>query len=411
MRKFSENILLLLLLLSWSPIYSQVSYGQFREQSDLNIKSEMGLELWNYYNRVNLDSLKIAAIDLLLVASEKEHEFARAVGTRMLGSYLYQSGKIQQGLEYMNVSRDYFEKKEDFVIASEIWNEIGHAHLLDGSYGKAKDAYNRSLRFGEQSTDATAAFNAKLGLGRAYIAVGDTNAGMSILHSYKQKSLESEKYEAAADVFAYMAMIENALGNKLLSDEYFMRSISYSKQSLSKTHLAHSYANLGIRKFVAEEYDSSLYFFKQSLNLRLEMNSMRPILEAYYNLGFFYLERDSTDLSIENFETGRMLAEKYELWVDLRDFLSELIPIYESEGETDLVSEYKARQTEVKILLEEKMNSDDDLIDGINLDFAVGKTNELSLTDRGGVNWIYFTLIVLGGLLITFFVAERKRFN
>ena len=35
---------------------AQVSYDAFHNQTDLNVKSEMGLELWNYYLRFNLDS-------------------------------------------------------------------------------------------------------------------------------------------------------------------------------------------------------------------------------------------------------------------------------------------------------------------------------------------------------------------
>jgi len=371
----------------------------------------MGLELWNYFNRANLDSLKIAAVDLLLLASEEEHEFARAVGTRMLGSYLYQSGKIEQGLDYLNMARSYFEKKEDYVITSEIWNEIGHAYYLQGSHSKAKKAYLNSIRYGEKSTDATAAFNAKLGLGRAFIAEGDTNAGMTELHSYKQKSLESEKYEAAADVFAFMAMIEGQRGDSLLSQEYFDRSLSFSKRSGSKVHLAHSFANRGIRAFNAGNPDSSLYYFKKSLELRLEMKSMRPILEAYYNLGAFYFEVDSLEQSIKQFEIGREFSEKYEFWIDLKDFLDALIPIYEEQGKKDLVETYTIRKQEVEALISKKDNINDEVWNSINLDFTSDKGKGLEVTEKGGVSWIYFVLITLGVLVVAFLILERKRIN
>ena len=191
MKQLSRYCLILGCFLVSFTANSQSAYEKFQEQSDLNIKSELGMELLHYYVRFNLDSLKIAAIDLLLDASEHEHEFARAVGTRMLGSYLCKTGNQKQGLEYLTVAKDYFEKKEDYVIVSEIYNAMGHAHLRDGAYTKAKEAYNQSLRMGEQSNDATAAFNAKLGLGRAYINTGDTTTGMTIWHQYKLASVEN----------------------------------------------------------------------------------------------------------------------------------------------------------------------------------------------------------------------------
>jgi tetratricopeptide (TPR) repeat protein len=390
-------------------LHGQVTYSQFTQQSDLKVKSEMALELWNEYSRSDLDSLKVLAVDLLLLASEKKHGFARAVGRRILGSYLYRSGKVDQGLEFLMLARDYFEKKEDYTIASEIWNDIGHSFLLNGAYVKARKAYNKSLLFGEKSFDVTASFNAKLGLGRSYIMEGDTSTGMRLLHSYKQKSLEHDKYEAAADVFAYMAMIEQEMGNRLLSREYFDKSITYSKMSDSKVHLAHSYANLGIRHYNSGDYDSSLFYFEKSLELRLELKTTRPILEAYYNLGFFYLDRNDSDQALLHFETGRVLAEKHNYWVDVVDFLGELIPIYEERGKDDLVQRYSDRKAEVELLIKEKNAENNSILEGLDLEFKAKEEGQLGISDRGGVNWFYFSSILLGALIVLFVVVERYR--
>lgn len=397
-----------LLLTIASNLNAQVSYSAFENQSDLNVKSEMGLELWNYYSRFNLDSLKIAAVDLLLDASSEEHEFARAVGTRMLGSYLWQSGKVDQGLGYLVASCEYFEKKEDFMIASEILNEIGHSHFVNGNQDEAKEAYKKSLRLGEQSPDATAAFNGKLGLAKSYIVTGDTNVGMSLLHSYKQLSIQNQKYEAASDAFAYMAMIESDRGNDNLSVEYYTRSISYSKRSKSKVHIAHSYANMGILKFTLEEYDSSLHYFKKSLELRLEQKSIRPILEGYYNLGFFYMERDSTLLAIQNFNKSIELAKKNEHYSDEIDALNELIVIYNEMDNTDLVGEYTVRIEKLERLIDAKSSSEDKEIKRIDLEFE-GK--EKVLSTESGVGWITFSLIVVGATLLFLLFLERRRLS
>lgn len=390
--------------------FGQVSYQQFKNQSDLNLKSELGLELWNYYTRSDLDSLKIAAIDLLLVAAEKEHQFARAVGSRMLGGYLYRTGKIEQGLEYLRLSLGFFEQREDFVVASEVWNEIGHAYQLSGALNKAKEAYNKSLRLGEQSNDATAAFNAKLGLGRAYILAGDTATGMSIWHSYKQSSLESEKYESASNVYAFMAMIETERGNEALSAEYYDRSIGYANKSASKSHKANTYANIGIRKFGLGEMDSSLFYFERSLELRLELSNMRQILEGYYNLGFYYLSVDSLEQSINYFETGRKKAEEHELYTELNDFLDELIGIYQGLEKEDQVNEFKNRKVEIKELLEKRNTADDNLLEALDLEFS-GKKDKMSLKAQSGIDWKLFTIVVLVALALLFLFLERKRFS
>ncbi len=406
MKNCFKIILFVCLLFNGYTSQAQSKYADFREQEDLNIKSEMGLELWNYYLRHSLDSLKMAAVDLLLDASEKKHEFARAAGTRMLGSYLYRSGKIEQGLEYLIVAKSFFEKKEDYMIASEINNEIGHVYLLKGDYAAAKKAYNESLKFGELSPDETATFNGKLGLGKVYVAMGDTNTGMTLIHSYKQLALQNQKFEAVSDAFAYMAMVENDRGNEDLSQEYYLRSIQFSKRSKSKIHLSHSYANMGILKFGMEDYDSSLYYFKESLRLRKEMSAIRPIIEGYYNLGFFYMERDSIRTAIENFNSGLQLARRYEFMVDEVDLLNELIAIYTEKNDTAMVAKYTERVEELKAILSQQEKDDAAALDGIDLDFNKAPDKKES---PDGLNWVGFTIVVVGIALLIFFYLERRR--
>jgi len=412
MKRFFRYYLVLICLFASFSAKSQNSYEQFQEQGDLNIKSEMGMELFHYYLRFNLDSLKFAAIDLLLDASEHEHEFARAVGTRMLGSYLCKLGNQTQGLEYLAVAKEYFQKKEDYVIVSEICNAIGHAYIRNGAYEKAKESYNVSLKMGEQSNDATAAFNAKLGLGRVYIHLGDTTTGMTIWHQYKLASVENEKYESAADVYALMAQIEGDRKNFSLSQEYYARSIEFSKRSRSKSHIAHSYANEGIRKFMQQDFDSSLYYFEKSLALRIELKAIRPILEGYYNMGSYYAGRDSLQRAIEYFEIGRKMAEKHESWVDLKDFLMDLIDIYGSRDNAVLKAVCVRQLELVEKAIEEKNNEREALPEGIDLDFS-GKNNDktIKVYDKGGVNWMLFMVIVLAALVLLFDFLERKRFS
>ncbi|XOV68940.1 MAG: tetratricopeptide repeat protein [Fluviicola sp.] len=401
-----------LLFIAPFSVKSQMDYKSFQLQTDLNIKSEMGMELLNYYVRFNLDSLKVAAIDLLLDASEHKHDFARAVGTRMLGSYLCKAGNQNQGLEYLTIAKEYFEKKEDYVIVSEICNAMGHAHLRNGSYDKAKEAYNQSLRMGEISNDATAAFNGKLGLGRVYIEIGDTASGMTIWHQYKLASVANEKYEAAADVYALMAQVEADRKNNSLSQEYYGRSIEFSKRSKSKSHIAHSYANEGIRKFLQKDYDSSLFYFEKSLEMRLELKAIRPILEGYYNMGAYYSGLDSLQKAVEYFDTGRKIAEEYKMWTDLKDFLVDLIDIYDSRENAVLKAVAVRRLEEVEQIIEEQSNAREELPAAIDLNFTSKKSaDEIKVYDKGGVNWVFFVVGVLIGLALLFFFLERKRFS
>jgi len=406
MNSMNRVFLLILLFINASNSRAQLTYEEYRDQHDLNIKSEMGIELWNYFIRHNLDSLKIAAVDLLLDAADKKHDFARAVGARMLGSFLYRSGKLDQGLDYLTIAKTYFEKKEDYLIASEICNEIGHVYFLKGDFKSAKKYYNASLKYGVQSPDETAAFNGKLGLGKAYIALGDTNTGMTIIHSYKQLSLQNQKYEAASDAFSYMAMIESMRKFDDLSAEYYIRSVNYSKLSKSKIHLSHSYANMGILKFGMKDYDSSLYYFQESLDLRLELKAIRPTIEAYYNLASYYWELDSIPSAIRYFNQGLELAKRHKFTVDEVDILTGLIEIYGDLNDQLKVERLSARKAELEEQMKQKLGLDDEIIAGIDLDFMSKSPQKKK---EGGLSWVAFTIIVVAIALVVFIVLERKR--
>jgi tetratricopeptide (TPR) repeat protein len=242
--------------------------------------------------------------------------------------------------------------------------------------------------------------------------MGDTASGMTIWHQYKLASVANEKYEAAADVYALMAQVEADRKNNSLSQEYYGRSIEFSKRSKSKSHIAHSYANEGIRKFLQKDYDSSLFYFKKSLEMRLELKAIRPILEGYYNMGAYYSGLDSLQKAVKYFDIGRKMAEEYKMWTDLKDFLVDLIDIYDRRENAVLKAVSVRRLEEVEKIIEEQSNAREELPAAIDLNFTSKKSdNKIKVYDKGGVNWVLFVVAVLVGLALLFFFLERKRFN
>lgn len=407
---YNRILIIFTLSLLSQNLCAQGSYSDFLNEDDIHRKAEMGLELWNEYLRSNQDSLKVIAVELLMDASEKEDEFARAVGTRILGSHLFRSGKIDQGLEYMISSREYFEKQEDYVTCSELYNEVGHALYLKGEYDEAIESYRTSIKLGKKSTDPTAEYNGEFGMGKAYIAKGDTNVGMNFIHNYKRLATQQRKYEASADALAYLAMIESAKGNENLSVEYYLRSLENSRKSKSKIHLSHSYANMGILKFGTGEMDSSLYYFEQSMDLRTELNNKKAMVEGLYNLGFFHVANGNQTKGIEYYIKSREIANMNGFISDEMDAITELIGIYESNEDSNNVTVLKEQLEELKIKLEEQKGVDEDVINSIDLEFEK-KSKKKDNKDPGGIGWKELTigLLVIG--LIVLFLSERRRIS
>lgn len=364
--------------------------------------------MWNQYLRSDIDSVKVVAIELLMDASEKEDEFARAIGTRILGSYLFRSGKIDQGIEYLILSQEYFEKNEDYITSSEIYNEVGHALFLKGQFDEAIASFRKSIQFGKKSTDPTAEFNGEMGMGRCYISKGDTAIGLGVINNYRRLSLEHGKYEAVADAMATLAQVADDGGNVTLADQYYFRSLSYSKKSKSKIHISHSYANMGILKFNNSDFDSSLYYFNASLKLRQELNSPKGIIEGFYNLGFFYASLEKYDLALENLITSRYLANKNGFLPDEIDAIMDMIDVYSSIGDSIKMNVLVREKTILQKQLENQKGLDDEIIDSIDLSFKV-KSEKKELNQ--GIGWKELTIGILILALAAFFWTERKRIN
>jgi len=388
-------------------IQAQVTYSEFLNEENLHSKTEIGLELWNKYLRSDLDSLKVTAVELLMEASEQEDEFARAVGTRMLGSYLFRSDQIDQGLAYMISSREYFEKHEDYVTTSELYNEVGHALSLKAEYDEAIKSYEKSIELGKKSIDPTAEYNGEFGLGKAYIAIGDTSKGLNLIHNYKRLAIEQKKYEAAADALAYLGMLEFERNNFNLSNQYYFRSLSYSEKTNSPIHRSHAYANMGIVKFYAEEYDSSLYYLEKSMHLRKELNNPRGIVEGYINLGSYYAGTNQLDRAIDYYIKSKKLANSKGFIADEIFILEDMIEIHKELKDKEMIESLTGELSALQLIVEERQGLDQEIIKSIDLDFTQKKEKKKIVKD-GGVGWKELTVAILILGLVVFFLSERK---
>lgn len=356
-----KSTLLVIALIGFSSfIQAQHTYSSYQAEKNISRKASAGLFLWNLYLRNNLDSLKILGVDLLLVAAEEGDAFTKAVGEQALGSYQIRSGNLEQGIFHLQEARRFYMKREDYDQLTIAYNELGNARFLQGKYQEAIKMYLSSLRFGELAPDPTAAFSAKIGLGKAYVAMGDTAVGLKTIENYKDQAALMRKFESVADAYAYMGEVEMER-NIALSKEYYEKSIIFSVKSNSKAHLSHAYNNKAIVFFNLGDLDSSLFYFNQALELRKKLKHKKGIIESYYNLAFFYQEQGKLEMALKYYELSAKEARKNGFNGDERDALLEVKAIAEKlklKRYDEVVSRLKALEVE----MEKSRSTDDEII-------------------------------------------------
>ncbi|MFT5778787.1 MAG: tetratricopeptide (TPR) repeat protein [Crocinitomicaceae bacterium] len=381
---------------------SQVTYEQFVLEKDSSRLLYFCRELNTYYLRNSLDTVKIISMSML--SSTQTNECGKNFGSRYIGSYHLRKGNLEKATQCLAESRNYFAKCDLRSFKSETENELGNAFNLLGNYNLAAKFYIASIISGEESSDETAAFNGMIGLGKVFCASGDTSSGIRLVSVFLSKALRHDKFESSADACAYLGMIYGEQGEVELMKAYYRRSMRYAKESKSKTHLANSLNNEAILMFIDNKYDSSLVLFTNALKLRKEVGQQKAIIESYFNIGGFYLERGGYDQAEINFLKSHQMAEEFSLLPDELDALLSLEELYLILGKEDDVSKMKNEIRRVRNLLNEHRNIDDDIFQ-MALKFEEHAVSEFKVKPEP----IITTPIIGGGSLLLLLLLLLRR--
>jgi len=405
--KLFKNIILFasINLLFVSNSFAQKTYAALIKERDNNKKAEIGLKLFDDYQRNDFDSLKFLAVNLLLDTSGDDFEFSRAVGEMSLGVYYAQKGKIKEGLISLNKAKEYYEKIGNFKLTSEILMEIGNAHFLSGNYEQAIKDYLKSMKIGERSTDKTLAFAAKMGLGQAYCAIGDTAVGVFCILQYKDKVVKMNKHESAANAYATLGMIEMDRNNIELSKEYYEKSIMHGQKSTNKKIVGNAYTNKAILYFNLNLLDSSLIYFEKALKLRERLNKNKDIIESYFNLASFYQATGDVDNALYYYGLSIDFSKECGFNSDEVDALQEMLVIFKERGNKREVYRIQERIDYLKKFISEKKTMDDEILDYAE-SLIIETSEEVELEEEKSYSFVW---LLLGGIaLLLIFGIIRK---
>lgn len=280
------------LFLNFYLLGQNVNYKTFYSESDLDRKSNLALELWNYYLSNDLDSLRIVGLELLNNAKLSQHSFAEAVSYRILGDYEIWSGEHDNGRSHLQKGARYFLKIENYLLYSECLISFGNSLFMQGDLDDAQKAYLFALEAGKKSNDQTAWFAAELNLAKVIAAKNDTLRAIELGIHYKNEALRLYRYEAVSNAYGFLYNMVTT--DSVLSDEYLEKSIKYARKSKSFNQLSHALNNAAIAQFYDANLDSAQFLFKESLLIRKRVNNHRLICESYLNLAQLYLESNNS---------------------------------------------------------------------------------------------------------------------
>ena len=335
--------------------------------TEVNQEAMISLENWNYFMRNNLDSLKLDAYRILILGMEWENDFAISVGKRSLGSYLIRTGKQDEGLKYLKQSKNYFEKRENLIIQTEILNEIGNGYLNNGKPIEAEKYYLQSLKCGKNSPDPTSSFLAEANLAQAYMSLNNLKKATAILHHYKKESLKKNKWESVSNAYALLGTIEQTNNNLPLAREYYRKSAEYGFRSKAKSQIGHAYNNMAIVYYQEDNLAASLDYFKKALEMRIKTKNSKSISESYFNLGDYFSGIEQESEALNYYKLAASYSKAEHLFKEEMDAVYAIYSVYKREGRLELANQnlenFTRLQEKYYSELSEKTTEDNELLE------------------------------------------------
>lgn len=390
-------------------------------QKEIQEEASKSVERWNNYLRNDLDSLKLDGQHIYLIGIEGKNDFAINVGKRSLGSYLIRTGQPEKGISYLKAANNYFEKKNNFVLQTEILNEIGNGYLYFGKPIEAEKYYLKSLRCGKKSPDETSAFLAEVNLAQAYINLGNIEKATAILHHYKNEALKRLKLESVSSAYALLGTIESRKKNIALAQEYFKKSADFGFKSKSNAQIAHAYNNMAIVYFQEGNTDEALIYFTKALEMRLKTKNVRFISESYFNLGGFYHELGDYSKADEYYLKCEDFCIKNNLVKEQMDAVYSRMEIDKAQGKfehalekmeaySDLQENYYAELSKSKTADLEMIETFDQLEEDNRTKMQEAKLLNV-IDDQKAHKQILYVVFAICSLALLFLAVYKKKIN
>lgn len=260
----------------------------------LNIEASVIDSLQQLFNQAKYDTTKV---NLLNKLSEKYYNI------NIDSSYKYANKALilSQKINYKRGSADAFSK-------------ISSALFYKGEYKNSIKNIQEAINLYETENYVKGLIESYLGLGQTWKELGDYPKSMD---NYLLALKASEKVKDENNT----GRTKIAIGVLLLDQGKFKEALTYSKEALIhlkkanvKAQIANAYARIG-NIFVLKENpehnnDSTLYYYKRSLELFTEANIPRGIGIIYNNIASIYIDQNEPDKAIECYKKAYDIRNK-----------------------------------------------------------------------------------------------------
>lgn len=298
--------------------------------------SAMGDLSWQM-NFIDPDSgLALAKLQLTLAEKSKNLK-AESYAYNTMGVACINKDDLDNALIYHQKAFDIREKMQDKKGMAVSLNNIGIVYNYKGDVVSSIDYYQRSLKLKQEIGDMRGVAAAYSNIGQVYINQGLNETALTYMLASLHIRDSLQDLRGIEDSYIRLASYFGTLNDYEKSIEYTRKSIEISKAQEHKKILANSYYLLGVNYKALNKADSAQKYLEIARIMRIEMNDVEGLAEAYESLGELQLlqknykqaiafcnkslEYAGTDFPEVEQDACNCLSESYERVGDLKNAL------------------------------------------------------------------------------------------
>ena len=379
------------------------------------------------YLETDLDSAEKYSEELLHsgytnLNKEEEHH-----GLNYLAHIEYRRGNRMDALEFFIESLQIRSKHGKITETANTLNWIGRIHHEQTDYDKALKYYFLSLqKLQQEDPDSSYLLPTLNNITYLYLDIGDNEKMLE----YNNQSLiisqltnDNLEYANACNLrgiyFQNLQILDSA-------EIYYKKALAFYSE-IDFTHkIAHQYNNLGIIYFLNGNMKDSYSNFLHAMNLRKALGDTLTYSESLRNLGDYFLYTESYDSSLFYYNNSLRLAKSIDSKSDIKEIYESLSELhydlkdykkaYEfhlqySELQEDIFSIKqfdKLHEMEAKFQFQNQQEQIEIIIDNNK---KLLELNETLKFQKKSSKLIFYSLGILGLVLMSFIIFLIKKKN
>lgn len=285
-----------------------------------------------------------------------------------LGSYLLMKGNANESLGFLLKALKMMGSENDHSDYISIYNNLGTIYSRKGELDSAlfynQAAYNLAL----ESKDSSGQISSLRFIGNTYYNKGDFDKALS--HFRKGLSL-ADYYKKTIDEKSHLlnnlGILYSDWGEYDISLNYYREALEIMESLEYHSDMGRIYNNMGTIYWYKETYDSALFFYHKSLEKREKIGDENGKAYVINNLGMIYGSMGEYDKSLDYFNHSLNLFEainnrggvvmatynsafvyiELEDWENAKKFLNQGLIIAREQGYKDYITSNLEELTKV----------------------------------------------------------------